>query len=188
MKKSSHFLIVLLSCFLMVSCTSVQRTNHKAVDTNEMTIQNNGSNNILSKNYSTDRLFDINKHYISSNVKYYDYKKYDDQGKTLSVSASGISGQFFWENNCLVFITVDGSKATPLLPYGITRWDDTSKTLTIENTPVKMGELIETNGTFSKNILNREGICWNYPYVVSIGVMGGIKVLKSEDGLIYKQK
>lgn len=185
MNKNSHFLIVLLPCFLMSSYTSVQRINLKAVDEKQMPVRNYESNNIPSKNYSADRLFDINKHYISSNVKYYDYKKYDDQGNILLISPSGISGRFAWEDNCLVFIAINGFKATPLLPYGITQWDETSKTLTIENTSIKMGEFIDTNGTFSKNTLNREGICWNYPYVVSVGVMGGIKVFKSKEDLLF---
>ena len=96
--------------------------------------------------------------------------KYVDDAKIpmVKVFASGISGRFSWDKNCLVFISVDGSKVTPLFPYGLTKWDDASKTLTIEGIAIKMGELIETNGTFFKNLLNREGICCNHPYILSI--------------------
>lgn len=188
MKKVSYSLIASLSCLILVSCINNHQVNYKAVDEKLLPIQNHSSDNITSKEYSTERSFDIHQHYISSNVKYYNYKKYDDKGEILPVAASGVSGRFFWDNNCLVFISVDGSKATPLLPYGITQWDGTSKTLTIESTPIKIGELIETNGTFSENLANRQGFCWNYPYIVSIGVMGGIKVLKSEEDLIFKPR
>nr|WP_181717519.1 hypothetical protein [Psychrobacter sp.] len=122
--------------------------------------------------------YSFNKHYVFSNVKYYDYQKYDNQGNILPVPASGASGRFEWDKNCLVFITVDGSRATPILPFGVTQWDSASKTLHIDGTTIRMGDLIEANGTFTSNLSNREGICWNYPYIVGIGVMGGITVLE----------
>ena len=171
---------------LATSCVNIHQIDYEKIDNKQIVLQDEQRKSISNQNLLTNNSFDLRKHYIEANVKYYDYKKYDDQGQLLSVQASGVAGRFAWENNCLVFISAyGGARATPLLPYGITQWNSNNKTLVIDNTTIKMGDLIEANGVFTETSLNREGVCWDYPYVVGIGVMGGIQVLKSEKELIF---
>lgn len=112
-----------------------------------------------------------------SSIKYYNQKTIDDEGNPILQDLSGIEGRFYWENSCLFFVsnysrvgTEAENRATPILPYEATKWDLNTQTLTIAGTNVKMGQLIRTNGSFGKNLPNKEGKCWEN-YTVEIGTM-----------------
>ena len=184
MKKLISLLLVPIPCILMVSCVNTHQAAYNKIGEKQTLLENNQENNISNHNSAKDMPFDLFKHYTSSSVKYYNYRKYDDQGRVIPEELSGAAGRFVWENNCLVFISAYGGyRATPILPYGITKWDYDSKTLLIKDVFIKMNDLIETGGVFYDTPPDKEGVCWNYPYVVSIGTMGKIRVLKSEKHL-----
>lgn len=83
---------------------------------------------------------------------------------------SGLSGKFYFRDECLVFINDYGDITTPILPHGITQWNKESQTLTIMDKDIKMGQHISTNGSFRKVLEARKGICWE-DTVAGIGTM-----------------
>lgn len=186
MKKSSGFIALTLLCLLITSCANTYEINNSDRDNAQLSTKNVMTDDSSNRHLSENSLYDPQKHFTLAPIKYYDYRKYDDEGQLMPVPLSGIAGRFAWEDGCLVFISsYGGARATPILPYSITQWDSANKTLTIEDTTIKMGDLIEAGGVFIKTPQNREGVCWDYPYIVSIQVMGGIQILESEKNLSF---
>ena len=84
---------------------------------------------------------------------------------------SGISGKFYYQNDCLIFISDYGEVTTPILPAGVTDWNEDSQTLTVVGKRIKMGQQVSTNGSFRKVQEKRKGVCWQ-DSVAGIGTMG----------------
>lgn len=182
LKTTIHLMTILASCTFLSSCIHTHEANYKPISDNKESIQKYQGSNVSINNLPNRR-----EQLTLNNVKYYDYEKYDKRGEPIPVEMTGAAGRFAWENNCLVFISIYGGyRATPILPYGITQWDSIHKVLVIDGTFIQMGDLVETSGMFTETPSNKKGVCWDYPYIVGIGTMGGIKVLESEEDLSYQ--
>ena len=84
---------------------------------------------------------------------------------------SEVSGKFYYQNDCLIFINDYGDVTTPILPAGVTDWNEDSQTLTVVGKSIKMGRQVSTNGSFRKVQEKRKGVCWQ-DSVAGIGTMG----------------
>lgn len=117
--------------------------------------------------------YSIDKHYVSSSIKYLDQQELDNEGKSLPTAASGLRGRFYFEDGCLRYVSeLAGEEATPIFNYNLVKWNPDSQTLRINNTSVSMGQLIEGSGEFDDTPEDIKGRCWkkNIIYVSSIGV------------------
>ena len=62
-----------------------------------------------------------------------------------------VNGNFVWSNNCLYLIGSDRKFTTamfPELPKGIVKWDEMTKTVSINGRVFEMGDYIKTNGAY----------------------------------------
>lgn len=83
---------------------------------------------------------------------------------TKAQAMASVEGVFAWENGCLYLIQKDGSYMTaifPKHPEDIVKWDEYSKTLSLNGHVFEMGDYIKSNGQYSKyypdNDLEYEG-------------------------------
>ena len=117
--------------------------------------------------------YSIDKHYVSSSVKYLDQKELDNEGKPLPIALSGFKGRFYFEDGCLKYVSeLASEEATPIFNYNLVKWDSDSQTLLINKNSVSMGQLVEGSGEFDNTPKNIKGKCWgkNIIYISSIGV------------------
>ena len=105
------------------------------------------------------------ENYYFSNVKYAPFDPNANQ------SLSGVAGKFIYEDECLVFIEDLGFRATPILPFGVTEWDEESQILHVQGKKIEMGQHISSNGGTVKLEQPRKGTCWE-EYVMGFGTMG----------------
>ena len=109
--------------------------------------------------------YSYDEHYYFSNVKYAAFDPNANQ------SSSGVSGKFIYENECLMFIEDFGFRATPILPFEVTEWDEKNHILYIQGKRIEMGQHISSNGDTIKLENPRKGVCWE-EYVMGLGTMG----------------
>lgn len=103
--------------------------------------------------FSEKAKYSHDENYYFSNVKYAPFDPNANQ------SLSEVAGKFIYENECLVFIEDLGFRATPILPFGMTKWDKESQILHIQGKKIKMGQHISSNGNTIKLENSRKGIC-----------------------------
>lgn len=131
-----------------------------------------GTGNTVSSNTVTDKVaieetspYSYDKDYYFAKIK---LAPFDPNASQL---ISEVSGKFYFKNDCLVFISDYGDVTTPILPAGVTDWDEDSQTLTIVGKSIKMGQQVSTNGSFREIREKRKGVCWQ-DLVAGIGTMG----------------
>lgn len=129
--------------------------------------KNIGSNNPIVNKVAVEESssYSYDKDYYFAKIKLAPFDPKDSQ------LLSGISGKFYFKNDCLIFINDYGDVTTPILPAGVTDWDEDSQTLTIVGKNIKMGQQVSTNGSFRKVREKRRGICWQ-DSTAGIGTMG----------------
>lgn len=151
MNNYTKILLLISSVVLTTSCAS-KGINSTNTVMNKVTVEETSS-------YSDD------KDYYFAKVKLVPF--YPEANQLLS----GISGKFYYKNDCLIFINDYGDVTTPILPAGVTDWNEDSQTLTVVGKSIKMGQHVSTNGSFRKVQEKRKGICWQ-DSVAGIGTMG----------------
>lgn len=75
-------------------------------------------------------------------------------------AAAIVRGNFVWRNNCLYLIGSDRKFTTamfPEFPKGIVKWDEVTKTLSLNGRVFKMGDYIKTNGAYWSYLPNTPG-------------------------------
>lgn len=126
----------------------------------------NSTNTIMNKaDLEETSSYSDDKDYYFAKVKLVPF--YPEANQLLS----GISGKFYYKNDCLIFINDYGDVTTPILPAGVTDWNEDSQTLTVVGKSIKMGQQVSTNGSFRKVQDKRKGVCWQ-DSVAGIGTMG----------------
>lgn len=145
MNRISRFFIVVSILFTLNACTSITP--------------------IEEYSFSEKVEYSHDENYYFSNVKYAPFDPNANQ------SLSGVAGKFVYENDCLVFIEDLGFRATPILPFGVTKWDEDNQILYIQGKKIEMGQHISSNGGTIKLETPRKGICWE-EYVMGLGTMG----------------
>lgn len=120
-----------------------------------------------------------NNYYEHGNDKQTSLKTYA-YSPNANQSLMEVRGRFLWDNNCLVFLGAYGGKSTPVLPRGITKWDNAKQALTIDGKLIKTGQLISSNGITRPSVYDQDnqGAC-QQDQNIYIGTMG-LELLNSD--------
>ncbi|MGF1145054.1 hypothetical protein ACQSAK_28700 [Klebsiella pneumoniae] len=117
-------------------------------------------------------------HSNKTNIFYY-YVDPNHYGQAMGF----ISGTLEWKDNC-IYLVKNGEYRTatfPELPQGLIGWEESTKTLSLDNRTFKMGDYINTNGSYTRYIPNTDGAAYYdkqgdkkclTPYLAQIGTLG----------------
>lgn len=114
-----------------------------------------------------------------NNDKQVSFKTYD-YNPNANQPLTEVRGRFLRDNNCLVFLGTYGGKSIPILPRGITKWDDATQSLIIDGKSIKMGQLVSSNGIARPSAYDQDitGTC-KQDQSIYIGTMG-LEVLEND--------
>ena len=123
-----------LSCFILLSLMLVACQNKVNHVFNDSTASLQINKSINTKHYSTSDGRDL----------FYTYPfEFSDLDETEVLSS--IIVKLSYEKGC-IYLDYGPYKASPLLPYGVSSWDENNKTLKYFNATYRVGDTIETGG------------------------------------------